>query len=456
MYEFSYVSAANSTIKEIEEARNHLLELLKSQMGGFDPDKKYRKNAKELKINLSPYEATRFQKYVELYRYIKSGFNVVIEVDKLKTEEIKLEHIESLIKKSRHLNVPLRVFVSGYSKFGNESEHIDMLFHQELLNTFIALNSYLKSNGQNEIRFMEDPMKPESSWTLFQVINANEEVNSVVDIIKMQKFTPFEAITYIHYYLTSQFPYKENLEDPMSPRSIVGLLNSEDIVCVGYAKFVKAVVDKLNMEGLSAETIESVIKPINENGAPKLINNYPISGFAHLQNLVTVVDPKYNVNGTYMNDSCWDAKNDEFVFGKGFGNFMYPVHDAFNYEGYTYQQIDSFNAYDATKVLQSESIIKQKDNTFFKKYSKQSEPIPLETYEKSVMTVLKKTFPYLSHKDVKKSADNYMLLSKLVAASIFSEDAKGVMAKAGRELQTKNAESAIDSSQIINRNEIIR
>ena len=396
------------------------------------------------------YEDSRHQIYDELYNYIKKGFNVVIEVDKMKHEDIKLKHIESLIKKANALNLPLNLFVSGYSQFGKESEHVEMLFSQKLINTFIALNTYLESNHQAPLRFLEDPLHPQNAWTLNQVINANEEINAVADIIKLQKFTPYEAMAYIHYYLTSQFPYSENVEDPMKPRSIIGLLNSENIVCVGYAKFIKAVVDKLDMEGLSAETIESVIKPDYPKEKAKMVNIFPISGFAHLQNLITINDPKYNINGTYMNDACWDTKNEEFEFGKGFGNFMYSVNDAFNYAGLSYQQVDQVDDFEATKILESEEVIDKKDMPFYQKYSKKSKQIPSETFERCLGTMLKKIYPSMGTKEVKKSTEYYMLLSRLVAASIFNEKSENQLAREGREIQKQlPSQKKIDSKEII-------
>ena len=323
-----------------------------------------------------------------------------------------------------------------------------MLFTQKLLNTFIALNSYLKANKVGSLKFMEDALHPESSWTLSQVINANEEINSLVDTIKMQDFSPYEAMAYIHFYLTSQFPYKENVEDKLSPRSIVGLLNSEDIVCVGYAKFIKAVVDKLNMPGLSAQTIESVLKPIQPKTGAKMVNQYPISGFAHLQNLITINDPKYGVKGTYMNDACWDAKNDEFVSGKGFGNFMYSINDAFRYNSFTYQEIPSQDSFDATKILQSQKIMRKEEMPFYQKYSKYSKTIPVETFERCIYNMFKKSYPALTNKQVRETADYYSLLSKMVAASIFGEEAENKLAIEGREIQKTNQQK-IDDKEII-------
>jgi len=528
MYEFSYVNAANSSLKEIIDARENLLNLLRGEMGEFNPDDPAieeafkrqmqgdyeeeeelndgtrgvieeiydeendlnnleektileqlnkmkeekgedfdnipelsedefvkedldKEKVKEIQVqvqNMSPYEMGRLQIYIDLYYYTKYGFNVVIEVDKMKNEEIKLKHIESLIKKAKALNLPLNLFVSGYSKIGNEKEHVDMLFTQNILNTFIALNNYLRANKMGELRFMEDPLHPDSSWTLSQVINANEEINSLVDTIKMQNFTPYEAMAYIHFYLSSQFPYKENVEDPLAPRSIVGLLNSEDIVCVGYAKFIKAVVDKLNMPGLSAQTIESVLKPVQPKNGAKMVNKYPISGFAHLQNLITINDPKYGVKGTYMNDACWDAKNDSFPSGKGFGNFMYSINDAFKYNSFTYQEIPSQNAYDATKILQSQKIMRKEEMPFYQKYSKQSKTIPIETFENCLYNMFKKSYPSLDRKQLKDTITYYTTLSKVIAASIFSEQAENKLAVEGREIQ-KTAQQKINDREII-------
>ena len=88
MYEFSFNSAVNASIKSIQEDRENLLQELADILGDKTPGRRGRKKKEDEK--LFDYEQDRMREYIELYDYIKNGFNVVIEVDKLKNEEIKL------------------------------------------------------------------------------------------------------------------------------------------------------------------------------------------------------------------------------------------------------------------------------------------------------------------------------------------------------------------------------
>ena len=527
MYEFNFISAANASVKQIEESRNNLINTLSNQLAkqlldyvnmddAVSPDtnssgnetdtankskntnssdvseenlseeeKAYLKwyeeslnnenseqsqnlnqegteqeNLEEDLINneeeadkvieimldsLDPTANELINAYSRIIHHIQNSLNVVIEVDKLKDEEIKLKHIESLIKKSNAIGVPLSVYVSGYSKFNKDSTPVEMLFSQKLLNTFVALNNYLVNNGANPLRFLEEPLYPEWAWTMEEVAKANGEIDLIVDFIKMCNFSPLEAAAYIHQYITAQFGYKENDDKPTQPRSIVGILNSDDIVCVGYALFTKAIIDKLNMPGLKADTFVSVIRPKVKNMTPvKLENKFPIKGFAHEQNLITINDPKYNVKGTYITDACWDSKDKENPDGQGFANYMYPVTDLLHIKGQDFIQTEA-TPFDIEKKIMSTSSYKRSDSPLFTKYAKTSQPIPYDTIKNVVYSVYRKLYPIFTKKEIEQITNLIMEGSEIMASSIFDENAKSSLAKVGYE---KNCEE-LDTSQII-------
>ena len=468
MYEFKFSSAVNSSIDNILKSKDQVIDRLDATLFSSLVDKYSEEELKELfelidklgenpeseelaqKVQeivqkFSPEDVTRLDYINGIINYINNNFNVILEVDKMKTDTIKLNHVENLLKKSISMGTPLNLFISGYQKFGQESEHVDMLFSQDLLNLLVAINDYLVTNGANPIRFMEDPYNPDNSWNLQQVMSANQEIDQIVQIIKMHNFTPFEAATYIHQYITSSFPYKENEDNATQPRSIIGILNTDDIVCVGYAKFTKAIIDKLGMPGLEAFTIESVIKPLVSQTPVVMENQFAIRGFAHLQNIIKIKDDKYKIDGAYVTDACWDCKDEKYIAGKGYGNFMYPVTDYMHYKDNSFNEVDKTNYYDRVKKCVTDVKIQPNEMPVMRNFGKISKPIPIEKYRDSIYTVYRRIWPMFSKKEIEQMTEEAMKMSTQMAASIFSDKATGSFAQLGHQGNTK----ALDTHGII-------
>ena len=432
MYEISLSYAARASIETLAYTRQCILNQIKNDI-------------KQIKAN---------QK--NNIEYTKIGFE--------NDDDFDLAKIQNVLKKAQALELPLRIYVTGYSKFGKEKEHIEMLFSVQMINNLIALNSYLVNNGAEPLRFMEDPIHAENAWTLSQVVGANEEISAVVDTIKLQQFSPFEAMAFIHHYITNQFPYNENRDNPYMPRSIIGALNSNDIVCVGYARLTKAIIDKLNMPGLSAETFECLLTAKNDDTFKEMIDQDGDGKFSkeilkevknksilhHLQNLITINDEKYNINGKYVSDSCWDCKTEMFPHGKGFGHFMYPISNSFEMLNDNFR-LAKINKVKVVSLLDSD---KQKifvDNDSFIKNAKHSKPIPLETYKACITKMLQKTYPTIDRKTLDDVIEKYIIMSGLIAASTFNQDAKNSFKDYGNKYISENPDKVmqVDSQEII-------
>lgn len=432
MYEFDYVSVANASLKVIQEAHDNVLKILKVGLKKVGLKPKDIKDEKPVNPLLSKKYDEETQLCINMYNYTKSNLNVVVAIDELKQKGLELKHFEKLIKKSNELNLNLNVFITGYSQFGSEKEHVHMLFKNEILTTLIALNNYLISNNISPIKFLENNTLPQNAWTLKEVFDANQEIDSLVETIKLQQFSPFEAIIFIHHYITNKFQYKENSENPEISRSIVGVLNSDNIVCVGYAELTKAIIDKLNMPGLSSETLESVIKSVNKNQT--LLEKSHLTGvddnmnFAHLQNLITIDDPKYNIKGTYVSDTCWDSKNDEFDMGKGFGYCMFPVDDLFHLSNKSFQQLNQLNDTDSLEIMTTDKEIPIKSMPIYKKYYGKYNPIPAETYKNCIYKVLRKIYPFATIAEINHYTNYYMAISEINAFDTFSGNVKHSLA----------------------------
>ena len=156
----------------------------------------------------------------------------------------------------------------------------------------------------------------DSRLSLKDVITINEKIDKVVNVINEKQFTPYEAMIYIHNYLTS-FEYTRAIkEEANTSRMLVGSLLKESkyIVCSGYASLCKAIIDKLNMPGL-----ECSLQGLNELKANNLY------GGSHTICLIRIKDEKYSINGQYCNDASHDnIANDKYA---RFNHFLYPISD---------------------------------------------------------------------------------------------------------------------------------
>lgn len=390
-----------------------------------------KRNLKKRLAELGNYETNAYLSK-KLYEHIKTGFNVMIDLSEIKTNQLSVEGIDNLISKAKELNLPLRLYVSGYSQFGKEKQHAELNFDQESLNTMISLNNYLVSNEQEPLRFLESSFLPEEAWSLEQVLNANKKIDEVIETIRQNNFTPFEAMACIHYYITSHFAYFDDKKNPNNSRSITGVFNSDSIVCVGYANLTKAIIDKLNMPGLEAKTFDSIYKFDTEK-FPELKGE---RAFMHVQNLIKINDPKYNVKGTYVNDSCWDAKDLEFTNGKGFANFMIPVEDLFHVAGRKFTQIDHLKDGLALEVLRTGKEISREKMPITKEI-KNSKPIPYVKYDLCIDKMLRKLHPDLPFEKVTAMSDKTMMRSSQFAAAFYDEEATGAVAKLGHQVLEK-------------------
>ena len=342
--------------------------------------------------------------------------NIIITIKKSNINNVNLEKLKNIAEKV--LSDGKKVSICIYDQQENNDFNIDYLYSNDQISQIIDLNNHLLKIGMSDqIRFYEssdlvseDNLK--SSWPLEDVIKANENINKVVEHIKNNNYSPFEAMTYIHTYVTSNFKYTEGQQEEC--RSIVGAYQGK-IVCAGYATLVKAIVDELNDPNLKCECIGADIYQ-------KDFLRYKFAG-GHAHNLIHIKDEKYDIDGHYMEDTCWDSKNDDYPNGRGFAYFMYPVTDLECFNSIKYQQFFSDKLYDSIfyngerhKKINSEvqkslkealekpknygqihrNLIKYIDKVFkyhpatpeiVEKYGDKSTPIPLETLRKVIFTV---------------------------------------------------------------------
>ena len=102
----------------------------------------------------------------------------------------------------------------------------------------------------NEYFFTEKYSDLKTCWNLEQVIDANNELESIVNRIKKLNLSPYEIMVYIHKYLTDSFMFGYNTSKKIDcsmkrkcekNRSIIGAIKYRQTLCAGFASLTKAI-----------------------------------------------------------------------------------------------------------------------------------------------------------------------------------------------------------------------
>ena len=128
-----------------------------------------------------------------------------------------------------------------------------------------------------------------------------EDFKNMVETIKWYRsmimdfdLSPLEKLMFA-YDIMKTFKYHENDSNKNMARYPDKILKSGDIVCVGYANFLKDILKGLD-EGLM----------VNCSG----VSAYDVKNncfIGHERNLVKIDDDKYNIHGIYALDATWDS-----------------------------------------------------------------------------------------------------------------------------------------------------
>lgn len=242
----------------------------------------------------------------------------------LNSESINRENIDLLLEQIRRCKakgLKVRVGIDSDMRSKKNDSNVDYMYSREEMMLLLEVDNELKNNGyegivfseMNEITKFEDFDK---KWSLEEVVKANRHIDEYSKYILDNKLSPFEAMLYIHKMATKYVYKDKDLFE--GGRVLPSIINDQDIVCAGYASFVKAIIDRVNLPGLKCDIQGCAI---GKNGKYQ----------GHCHNVIHIEDEKYDINGTYIEDACWDSRSRQERKGKGFGHCLYPVKDLLNF-----------------------------------------------------------------------------------------------------------------------------
>lgn len=353
---------------------------------------------------------------------LKPDEQLIVSIDASEPiTEKHLQRIENIAKYmfEKQQSVQFVVYDAG----GNRSKQdaVPYTCNEQQLQTCDTINQILQKYQQPSLGY--SAYNPHFYWPYQQVVWANELIQDIVKEIKTLQLTPFESVLFIHQTLGSMSNscldgYSKNETWAEYNRSILSYYHNQGFVCVSYAHWTKAVIDALQMPGLSC-SIELF------DGYNATTQTYKPS---HALNSIDIQDDVYGVQGTYLNDAFWSAENG--VEGYNLATCMYPVADlehvclsdqgekAFhNITPYTHKEY----LFTTDKPAQEESIKDYIQRTI-------SVPIPMVKYIKGATAILHKAGGFTPEECAK---NNKQIINNttLAAMRIFDSEAQNTFVK---------------------------
>lgn len=271
----------------------------------------------------------------------------------------------------------------------DNTDRINYTYTKEELSTLWELDNYITDHGGRGVLFreyleIEKEEDLEDAWTLKQVMAVNNNIDRIVNVIKNNDYSPFETMVFLHKYFTSHFFYnKGELEES---RILPGIYFNTKIVCSGYASLLKAVIDRLDNPNLKAEIMGC---KLFDNKEPYKIKS------SHCQNFVYIKDPKYKIDGYYIEDLTYDCK--KLFHGSkndgGFAHCLLPLDALSNMNDYIYASVADKKRYKNLMTNKTEIRgIKPGYVPFIaREYGDKSKPIALDKYKAAISKVFAKS-----------------------------------------------------------------
>ena len=155
------------------------------------------------------------------------------------------------------------------------------------------------------------------TWGVQEVEIANKKIVQTADEIRKQDLSPYEKMLMAYLKVTSR---KYTREDEgahySSSRSVFGVLNDDNIVCVGYSEWLKSIAKELG-----DENIKIYRNSVKTSGDGKTFN----AGHSNL--IIRIKDEKYGIDGYYYLDPTWDSGHEEGKYVPYITYFMVPLSD---------------------------------------------------------------------------------------------------------------------------------
>lgn len=137
-------------------------------------------------------------------------------------------------------------------------------------------------------------------WNIDEISNTYNYINDCVEKINNANLSSFEKFVAAYQIATDRiYLEEEEGQSAFVSRSIMGVTNNNEIVCMGYSVLLKELCNRLGDDNLKA-FVNNI----------KIIKNNEKQVY-HSTNIVSIKDDKYGIAGMFYADPCWDSKRSQ-------------------------------------------------------------------------------------------------------------------------------------------------
>ncbi len=137
-------------------------------------------------------------------------------------------------------------------------------------------------------------------------LEEEKRLDKIVEPIKKANLSPLERYLAVYNIVKNFKPYKENPNQTDESRYIRYILDNEYMVCVGYARLLEILCEKVGIR-----TTDLSIGVDISYDKDQSVSEIPVKYGGHARCMVSMDDPKYDVHGLFISDPTWDNKLDE-------------------------------------------------------------------------------------------------------------------------------------------------
>lgn len=424
-------------------------ELYKKGINNISNEELYEIVSRESRLGIVNKKITN---YLECYKNLYDSYkNLIIGLDRKQITKDHTSNIKKLVDNCPDGIDKVKVCVDAPTNYLN-NEGVNYTYTPQETKILNDLDRYLKIKKQDGVLLKEfgrvkKNKDLEESWSLDKATIASKKVDRVVERIKKMDLSPFETMLYIHKY-AAEITYNKSKEGTIEKgRVLPSIANEPYMVCGGYSTLIKAIVDKLNMPGLKCDFLScSMVKDLDNFEFYDSEGKRDFNKVIYHSHLLTKIeDDKYNIDGFYIEDACWDATEEADSRSLGFAHCLYPLKDLGHLKRYTkYIQVDFDDRYNSLLASEKEvdrimeghfdkkdqienNIAAQLNNVMVsdvvKKYGSKSKPISIDSYKKGLETVMSKLYPESDDSVIQNIVEYKLKHSRERAKETFKETA---------------------------------
>lgn len=181
-------------------------------------------------------------------------------------------------------------------------KHNDFSIDSDKCKRLEEINNFLIDNYKSELLIRRDK-ELDRSFPFQSVINANRQIEKIINKVNKAKndnpdISTFEQFMIIYEEVTDFIYKEEERYDQLNASHWISVVNSDKIVCTGYASLMQELTKRVFKEN-EVLVLENDVD-VFDKSRDELVS-------AHSNNIIFIKDKKYNINGLFYLDPCWDS-----------------------------------------------------------------------------------------------------------------------------------------------------